>query len=158
MSGYGGRPPSGWEDPYGGAQGWDPGDPYGQQGYGQQGYSQPGYGQQGYGQPGYGQPGYGYGPPGVPYRAPSNGSTIAALVCNAVAVVMCCNIVAIPGVITAVVGLGRSQTDPESARRLTIWSWALFAASIVIAVIVMIIYIVIGVTSSDPDYSSSDGI
>ncbi|WP_433466769.1 hypothetical protein [Spirillospora sp. CA-128828] len=156
MSGYGGRPPSGWDDPYGGSQGWDSGGTYGQgQGYG---YSQPGYGQPGYGQPGYGQPGYGYGPPGVPYGAPSNGSTIAALVCNAVAILLCCNIVAIPGVITAAVALGRTQTDPPSARRLTIWSWSLFAASVFIAIIVLIIYIIIGVTASDPDYSSSDGI
>ncbi|TDD65655.1 hypothetical protein E1293_40055 [Actinomadura darangshiensis] len=153
MSGYGGRPPSGWEDPYGGSQGWDPGGAYGPQGQHGQGYGQPGYGP-----PGYGQQGYGYGPPGVPYRSASNGSTIAALVCNAVAIVLCCNIVAIPGVITAAIGLGRAQSDPQSARRLTIWSWCLFAASIVIGVIVVIIYIVIGATSSDPDYSSSDGI
>lgn len=146
MSGYGGRPPSGWDDPYGGAQGWDSGGTYGQ-----------GYGY-GYTQPGYGQPGYGYGPPGVPYQTQSNGSTIAALVCNAVAILLCCNIVAIPGVVTAAVALGRTQTDPPSARRLTIWSWSLFAASVFIAIIVLIIYIIIGVTASDPDYSSSDGI
>ncbi|MEV4006892.1 DUF4190 domain-containing protein [Actinomadura sp. NPDC049753] len=143
MSGYGGRPPSGWDDPYGGNQHWDTGGAYGQ-----------GYG---YTQPGYGQPGYGYGPPGVPHRTTSNGSTIAALVCNAVAIVMCCNIVALPGLITAAVALGRVQTDPESARKLTIWSWSLFAASIVIGVALLIVYIVVGVMS-DPDYGSSEGI
>ncbi|GGQ45285.1 hypothetical protein BKA00_006654 [Actinomadura coerulea] len=152
MSGYGGRPPSGWDDPYGGDRNWDAGGVYGQphgQGYG---YTQPGYGQ-----PGYGQPGYGYGPPGVPYRPASNGSTIAALVCNAIAIVMCCNIVAIPGVITAAIALGRVQTDPRSARRLTVWSWCLFAAAIAIGVILLIVYIAIGVMS-EPDYSSSEGI
>jgi hypothetical protein len=145
MSGYGGRPPSGWDDPYGGGQNWDPGGAYGGQGYG-------------HGQPGYGQQGYGYGPPGVPYQPVSNGSTIAALVCNAVAILLCCNIVAIPGVITAAIALGRTQTDPPSARKLTIWSWSLFAASVVIAIIVLIVYIVIGVAASDPDYGSSSGI
>ncbi|MEO3829409.1 hypothetical protein [Actinomadura sp. B10D3] len=143
MSGYGGGPPSGWDDPYGGSQGWDQGGAYGQ-----------GYGYQ----PGYGQPGYGYGPPGVPYQPANNGSTIAALVCNAVAILVCCNIVAIPGVITAAIALGRTQTDPPSARKLTIWSWSLFGASVAIGVIVLIVYIVIGVTASDPDYGSSSGI
>jgi hypothetical protein len=152
MSGYGGRPPSGWDDPYGGDQNWDTGGAYGQP-YGQ-GY---GYTQPGHGQPGYGQPGYGYGPPGVPYQAASNGSTIAALVCNAVAILLCCNIVAIPGVITAAIALGRTQTDPPSARRLTIWSWSLFAASVLIGIVILIIYIAFGVMS-EPDYSSSDGI
>lgn len=147
MSGYGGRPPSGWDDPYGGNQNWDAGGAYGQP-YGQ------GYG---YTQPGYGQPGYGYGPPGVPYRTASNGSTIAALVCNAVTIVLCCNILAIPGVITAAIALGRAQTDPPSCRRLTIWSWSLFAASILIGIVLLIVYIAFGVMS-DPDYSSSEGI
>lgn len=143
MSGYGGRPPSGWDDPYGGNRQWDTGGAYGQ-----------GYG---YTQPGYGQPGYGYGPPGVPHRATSNGFTIAALVCNAVAIVMCCNIVAIPGVITAAIALGRVQTDPESARRLTIWSWSLFAASLVIGVALLIVYVLFGIMS-EPDYGSTEGI
>ncbi|NDU76936.1 hypothetical protein GWI34_30580 [Actinomadura sp. DSM 109109] len=158
MSGYGGRPPSGWEDPYGGNQGWDAGG--GQQQYGQPygpSYGEP-YGQgYGYGQPGYGQPGYGYGPPGVPHQTAGNGSTIAALVCNAVLVLMCCNVVAIPGVITAAVALGRVHTEPQYARKLTIWSWSLFGASLLIAVVLLIIYVVVGVTT-DPGYSSSDGI
>ncbi|MEU8310444.1 hypothetical protein AB0C84_43450 [Actinomadura sp. NPDC048955] len=152
MSGYGGRPPSGWDDPYGGDQGWDTGGAYGQPHGQSYGYTT----QPGYGQPGYGY-GYGYGPPGVPYQATSNGSTIAALVCNAVAIVLCCNIVAIPGVITAAIALGRVQTDPPSARRLTIWSWSLFAASILIGIALLIVYVMIG-TMSEPDYGSSEGI
>ncbi|TDB83670.1 hypothetical protein E1264_27540 [Actinomadura sp. KC216] len=147
MSGYGGGPPSGWEDPYGGgSKGWDPGGAYGPQyGAGQgQGY-------------GYGQGGYGYGPPGVPYRTPSSGSTIAALVCNCIAVVMCCNIVAIPGVITAAVALGRNTTDPNSARKLTIWSWSLFAAAVVVGIIFIVIYVVV-IAATEPDYNSSGGI
>ncbi|GAA4241615.1 hypothetical protein GCM10022254_71200 [Actinomadura meridiana] len=138
MSGYGGSPPSGWQDPYGGSQGWDA---YGQQ----QG---PGY---------YPPPGYGYGPPGVPYGTASNGGAIAALVCNAVLVVLCCNIIAIPGVITASIALGRTNTDPRSARKLMIWSWSLFAASIVIAVIAVVVLMIIGATS-EPDYDSTGGV
>ncbi|MEU8121995.1 hypothetical protein AB0C21_25095 [Spirillospora sp. NPDC049024] len=139
MSGYGGRPPSGWEDPYGGSQNWEAGGAYGQQ-----------YG--------YTQPGYGYGPPGVsPHQSTGNGSTIAALVCNAVAVTLCCNIVALPGLITAAIALGRAHSDPESTRRLTIWSWSLFAASVLVGIILVVIWIAFGVMS-DPEYSSSDGI
>ncbi|TDD26726.1 hypothetical protein E1287_35955 [Actinomadura sp. KC06] len=145
MSGYGGGPPSGWEDPYGGgSQGWDPGGAYGPQYGAGQGYPPPGYG-------------YGYGPPGVPHRAPSNGSTIAALVCNSIAVVLCCNIVAIPGIITAAIALGRNNTDPRSARKLTIWSWSLFAAGVVIGIILIVIYALLA-AAADPDYDSSGGI
>lgn len=143
MSGYGGRPPSGWEDPYGGgSQGWDPGGAYGPQ-YG------PG--------PGYPPPGYGYGPPGVPYGTRSNGSTIAALVCNSIAVALCCNIVAIPGIITAAIALGRNNTDPNSARKLTIWSWSLFGAAVAIAIIFFVVYLIL-IAAADPDYDSGDGI
>ncbi|QXJ24105.1 hypothetical protein AGRA3207_005362 [Actinomadura graeca] len=144
MSGYGGSPPPGWEDPYGGSQGWGgggygppPADPYGQG-------PPPGYG-------------YGYGPPGVPYAPAGNGSTIAALICNIVAIVLCCNIVAIPGVILAAIAMGRAQSDPYSARRLTMWSWVLFGASIVVAIIVMVAWIVLA-ANSEPDYGSSSGI
>ncbi|WP_245667493.1 hypothetical protein [Actinomadura macra] len=143
MSGYGGSPPPGWEDPYGGSQGWGgaggygapPGSPYGQ------------------GPP----PGYGYGPPGVPYAPASNGSTIAALICNIVAIVLCCNIVAIPGVILAAIAMGRVQSDPHSARKLTLWSWILFGASIVIGIVVLVLWIVLA-ANSEPDYGSSSGI
>ena len=144
MSGYGGRPPSGWEDPYGGSQNWEAGGAYGQQ--------------YGYTQPGYGQPGYGYGPPGVsPHQSTGNGSTIAALVCNAVLVVMCCNIIALPGLITAAIALGRAQTDPESTRKLTIWSWSLFAASVLLGIVLAVVWIAFGIMS-DPEYGSTEGI
>ncbi|MBT2213080.1 MULTISPECIES: DUF4190 domain-containing protein [Actinomadura] len=147
MSGYGGNPPPGWEDPYGGTAGWDAG------GYGASGnpYGQPppGYGY------GYGQPGYG--PPGVPHAPSSSGSTIAALICNIIGVVTCCNVLAIPGVVLAAVAMGRVQTDPESARRLTMWSWILFAASIVLGIIGVILYILL-IASAEPDYGSTTGV
>ncbi|MDL4820469.1 hypothetical protein [Actinomadura opuntiae] len=144
MSGYGGRPP-GWEDPYGGYGGYG----------GTPGWDDPGaYGPQG---PPYGQQGYPYGPPGVPHARPSNGSTIAALVCNCVVAVLCCNIVAIPGIITGALALGRVNTDPASARRLTIWSWSLFAASILIGIILAVVYFAI-IATSDPGYTSSGGV
>ncbi|MGP4026515.1 hypothetical protein [Actinomadura sp. 3N407] len=124
MSGYGGSPPPGWQDPYGGSQGWS-GDPYGGTPYGPRG----------------GHPGYGYGPPGVPTRPRNNGSTTAALVCNIIGVLLCCGVLSIPGVITAAIAMGRVDSDPESARKLTVWSWVLFGVSIFLGIIIAIIYV-----------------
>jgi hypothetical protein len=136
VSGYGGVPP-GWHDPYGGY------------GYG---------GTQGWGDAGgYGPQGDPYGPPGVPREPASNGSAIAALVCNCVVAVLCCNIVAIPGIVTGALAVGRVRTDPASARRLTIWSWSLFAASLLIGLIVAVVYFALIVTS-DSGSTSTGGV
>jgi hypothetical protein len=142
MSGYGGDP-SAWNDPYG--QGQGPGQDW--QGAGPQpGWDAAGqYGQQ--------NPGYGYGPPGVPNTGGhTEGSTIAALVCTAVATAMCCNVLAIPGIVTSAIAVSRSKTDPRSARTLTIWSWSIFAVAMVLQIAG--IAIAIAVDASSPDYDS----
>lgn len=141
MSGYGGQP-SGWQDPYGqpgGQSGWDP-----QGNYAPRGWQDP-----------YAQQGYGYGPPGVPRAPASNGAAIAALVCNIVAVAFCGGIFAIPGIITAAIALGRVQTDPESARRLTIWSWVILGISIVLAIAMFAAFIALGIFSASQSSSGS---
>jgi hypothetical protein len=145
MSGYGGRPP-GWQDPYdpyqqqpppqghpGQPPGWQ--DPYGG--------APPGYQYGGYGY------GYGYGPPGMPGPPRSNGSTIGALVCNVVACVLslfCCFglLPSIPGIILAGIAMGRTQTDPESARKLTMWAWICFGLTIVVTVGLIVTAIALG--------------
>lgn len=137
MSGYGGQPP-GWQDPYG-QSGWDP-----QGNYAQQGWQDP-----------YAQQGYGYGPPGVPQNQASNGSAIAALICNIVLFMFCASLLAIPGIVTAALAMGRVQTDPQSARRLTIWSWALFAVVIVLGIALIGILIAYGVFSANQDSTDS---
>lgn len=137
MSGYGGSPPPGWQDPYGG-QGWS-GDPYGAGPYGQGGP----------------HPGYGYGPPGVPTKRASNGSTTAALVCNIAGVLLCCGLLSVPGAITAAIAMSRVETDPESARKLTIWSWVLFGLSIVIGIVLFILYLIFVIASAESDYYDS---
>lgn len=137
MSGYGGSPPPGWQDPYGGSQGWG-GDPYGQDPYGG-GYN----------------PGYGYGPPGVPVTPANNGSAIAALVANIVGVVLCCGILSIPGVVTSAIAMGRVQTDPESARKLTMWSWVLFGLSFVLGIVIIVIYIFAVILAESSGYDST---
>ncbi|MGI5166944.1 hypothetical protein ACQEU3_21600 [Spirillospora sp. CA-253888] len=114
----------GWEDPYGRPQGWN--DPYGNApGPG------PGWGDPYGGQPptpeGYGY-GYGYGYAQAPPPAAS-GSTIAALVVSCVATAMCCNVLAIGAIITSAVAMSRTSRDPESARRLTWWSWGILGTT-----------------------------
>ncbi|MEW2356315.1 hypothetical protein [Spirillospora sp. NPDC029432] len=126
----------GWNDPYN--QGWN--DP--NQGYG-------GYGGQG--------PGYGYGPPGVPNSGGgAPGSTIAALVCTSVATAMCCNILAIPGIVTSAMALNRHKTDPRSARSLTMWSWVIFGAAMFVYLAAIIVAAVIDART--PDYYDTSGI
>jgi hypothetical protein len=151
VSGYGGNPP-GWQDPYGSQQGWS-GSPY-------PGVPQsPGYPQQpAYPQPGYPQqPGYAYGPPGVPVRQTSSGSTTACLVCNIASVLLCCGILGIPGAIVSAIAMGRVHTDPESARKLTIAGWVLFALSVICGIILGIVYVVV-MLRADSGYDSGSGI
>lgn len=126
-------PPPGWgPDPYGQtphAQGPYPQDPYGQGQYAQGQYGQGPYPQDPYGQYSYA----GYGPAGPP-RTGNNGATVAALVANIIAAVLCCSGIAwLPGVITSAIALNRVNTDPESARRMTIAAWVCFAADIVVS-------------------------
>ncbi|MFB4312086.1 hypothetical protein [Actinomadura sp. GTD37] len=135
MSGYGGTPP-GWQDPYGG-----------------QGWNQPPYSGA---QPPPGYP-YAYGPPGVPVRPTSSASTTACLVCNIASVLLCCGVLGIPGAIVSAIAMGRVHTDPESARKLTIAGWILFALSIVCGIIIAIIYVVVMV-NADTGYDSGSGI
>lgn len=137
MSGYGGQP--GWQGPY---------------------QQRPGYGQPSGWQDPYaaGSPagglGYGYGPPGVPAARASNGSAVGALICNIV-MVFFCNLLAIPGIITAGIALGKTQSDPEAARNLTTWSWVIFAVALVAAVALIVVLIVAGSSSPTPATTST---
>jgi hypothetical protein len=152
VSGYGGQ---GWQDPYQqGQQGWSAnpygGSPYGDPGYGgAASYGVPSYGEQGWQDP-YAVPGPGYGPPIPPA---SQGSAIGALVCNIVATFFCCFLLAVPGIITSAIALGRIQTDPESARNLTKWGWGLFIVQAVLGLILGVIYFVLILSGAlaDPD-------
>ncbi|GAA2436216.1 hypothetical protein GCM10010191_58820 [Actinomadura vinacea] len=127
MSGYGGQPP-GWHDPYG-QQGWDPNGQYNQA---------------------YGP---GYGPPGVPNTGPGTpGATLAALICSCVATAMCCNLLAIPAIVTSAMATSRVRTNPQSTRTLTMWSWIILGIAFLIQIILIVIAVVVDATS--PDYGS----
>lgn len=118
MSGYGGGHGGG----YGGGppSGWDPGG--------------------GHGAP-PDRPPYGYGPPGVPSQTVNSGAITAAIVCNSIAIVLCGSVTAVAGVITALHAQRRATTDPRSARRLVVWSWSLFAVSVVIGIAIAALFL-----------------
>jgi len=120
-------------------------DPYAQGGYAHDPYGQGAYGQGPYAQDPYGQYNYAaYGPPGA-LRPANTGMTVAALVANIVTAVLCCMGIAwIPGVILSAVALSRANTDPESARRLTVGAWVCFAADILLAVAIIVLFGIAG--------------
>jgi hypothetical protein len=132
MSGYGGRPPSDWQGPYGqNPYGQDPYGPYGQQPQ-----------QQPYGQPGmYGQPDpYGlYGPPGIPPTPPANNAAaVAAIVANCFGLLIVCGIgiAWLPGMILGGFAVNKIQSDPAAARTLTRWSWICCGLNFVIEAVI----------------------
>ncbi|GAA3711883.1 hypothetical protein GCM10022224_091750 [Nonomuraea antimicrobica] len=96
-----------------------------------------GYPYQPYGAPYGEQPppqyGYGYGTPPPRNDGPS-ANAIVALVLNLVAVVSCCNVLGIPGAILAGLAIGRSRTEPRTARTMITWSWVLFGLGFVVTI------------------------
>jgi hypothetical protein len=122
MTDDGGRAYPGWQDPNG------PQDPYG-----------PYQRQDPYGPPPYQYP-YGYGPPTWPPAQPtaSNGAAVAALVVCIVEVIALGGIFAIPGIICSAIAMGKVQTDPSAARKLTMWAWISAAIAPVIAILLFI--------------------
>ncbi|MDX6738375.1 hypothetical protein [Actinocorallia sp. A-T 12471] len=116
------------------------------------GYGIPGHPNQYGGQ--YGNPYGGYGPPPPPA---SNGPGVWALVANCVVTLFCCNILAIPGIITAAIALSKYQTDPMSARRLTTASWIIFAVAMVAAALLVFAFIAFADSSTYDTYFEDSG-
>ncbi|GAA3985264.1 hypothetical protein GCM10023085_79320 [Actinomadura viridis] len=76
----------------------------------------------------------GHGPPGVSRDGAAPGPTVAALVCATFATTLCCNVFAVPGIVTSAMAMSRSRTNPASARTLTIWSWVILGAALVLQI------------------------
>jgi hypothetical protein len=93
-----------------------------------------------------------YGSSWMPARSPEASSTrtqaIIAMTLNIVSVLFCCAPLGIAGAIVAGIGIGRSDTDVASAKRLVAWGWGLLIASAVLAVVGIIVVIALGVASS----------
>lgn len=115
---------------YGGTPpGWP--DPYGrEQGWNDSGARRPGYSGSG---------------------ATASGWTISALICNVLAVLLVCNVLAVPGIITAAVAIGRSSSHPDSARRLTTWSWSILVLAFLLPIAVIAVLLGLDAYHGDLD-------
>lgn len=105
-----------------------------------------GYPYQPYGAP-YGEqppPGHGYGRPAPPRDGGVSANAIVSLVLNLVALVSCCNVLGLPGAILAGLAIGRTRTQPTTARTMVIWSWVLFGLGFVLAIALFVVLAVSG--------------
>lgn len=105
-----------------------------------------GYGPYG-GSGGYGAypPGGGYGPPGGYGGPPSDSArnaAIVALIINIVAVLFCCGVTSIGGVICAAMAMSKADTEPQAARSLNMWAWILLGLTFVLDIGLVILFIV----------------
>jgi len=96
----------------------------------------------GYGPPapptgGYGAYG-GYGGYGPPPNSSVKNQAIAALIANIVAVVFCCGIVAIGGLICAAIALSKADYEPEAAKKLNLWAWILLGGTFVLDILYLV--------------------
>lgn len=133
-------PPPGYQAP--GYQAHDPyaHDPYAHGSYAHGSYAHDPYGQDpyAYAQDPYAQYDYAaYGAPPVPVRSGTPGATVAALIANIASAIFCCGIgVAwIPGIVLSAIALSKNNTDPYTARRLTVGAWICFGVDIVLTVV-----------------------
>lgn len=94
---------------------------------------------------GSGYTGGAYGPPGG-YVAPSPESiaaknqAIGALVANGVAMVLCCGIPSIGGLICAAISMNKADQDPQGAAKLNMWAWILFGATFLFDILLVVLW------------------
>ena len=114
-------------------QGQYPQQPY-DPAYGQTPYQQP------YGSTAYGQPPYAL--PPAPYGAPpaKNTSAIVLTVVSGLALVACCNLLAIPSLILGIVGISKGPDDPQGAARVTRAGWITFGVTTALVVIGWVVF------------------
>ena len=119
-------------------------DPSGQGQYPQQPSDPSAYGatpyQQPYGSTAYGQPPYAL--PPAPYGAPpaKNTSAIVLTVVSGLALIACCNLLAIPSLILGIVGISKGPDDPQGAARVTRAGWITFGVTTALVVIGWVIF------------------
>jgi hypothetical protein len=100
------------------------------------------------------QQGYGpYGGYGPPQRPAGNGAAIGALVCNILLIFLCLPL-SIPGVILSALALGKTNHEPHTARKLTMWAWICFGTGLVVAVL-FLAWFLNQAESDDPGFYQS---
>lgn len=109
-------------------------------GYG--GYGAPptggGYGPGGQPPGGYGG-GYGYGPIGSGPDPSAKTMAIVLLIANILGLFCCCP-AAIGGIIVAIIGLTKADTDGELTRKLNIWAWVAIGVELLALVVTVVLY------------------
>jgi hypothetical protein len=141
MSGYGGRPPSEWQDPYG--QSSYGHNPYGPNPAGQDPYRP--YGQDPYAQDPYGPQPTRQDPWALPESRPaSNAAAVAAIVGNSVGLLFVCGIgiAWLPGLILGGVAVNKIQSNPAAARSLTRYSWICCGLNFLIEAMIFVVWYV----------------
>lgn len=93
--------------------------------------------------------GYPYAAPPTPYQStPSNTSAIVLTVLSGLALVSCCNVVAIGSLVLGIMGISRNTNDPADARRLTRIGWWVFGVSMALVVIGIIAFFALGISGA----------
>ncbi|MFC9970338.1 hypothetical protein ACFVH6_05485 [Spirillospora sp. NPDC127200] len=64
-----------------------------------------------------------------------------------IAFLMCCNLLALPAIVTSAMAVGRSSTDPGSAQRLVGWSWGILVVAFLLPIAVILV--LLGVDASN---------
>ena len=85
----------------------------------------------------------GYTPYGVPIDPSVRSHAMAALITGCVATFVCAGPLAIPTAILGGVALGKADTDPEGARRLTKWAWIALGIGIGVAILAVVAYFLV---------------
>ena len=96
-----------------------------------------------------------YGPFIPPPPPASNGAALAALIANILLTITCCGLLAVPGIVTAAIAMNRVHTDPVSAKNLTMWSWVIFGAAVLVGIVLFVLFFALGVSGSFEDSTST---
>ncbi|WP_353951206.1 hypothetical protein V6K52_16435 [Knoellia sp. S7-12] len=113
------------------------------------------------GYPAYNAPGQWQAPPAYGAAPPQNTSALVLTILSGIGLVLCCQVFMIGSLILGIMGLTKNADDPEGARKMAKWGWVVFAASIVLSIIGIAIFIALGASgaldgggySSDSDYT-----
>ncbi|GAA2725272.1 hypothetical protein [Actinocorallia aurantiaca] len=89
-----------------------------------------------------------YGPFVPPPPPANNGAAVAALIANILLTITCCGLLAVPGIVTAAIAMSRVHTDPVSAKNLTMWSWVIFGAAILVGIVLLVLFFALGLSES----------
>ncbi|MFB4319924.1 hypothetical protein [Actinomadura sp. 21ATH] len=71
--------------------------------------------------------------------------------CGLIALVACCNLLAIPAIVTSAMAIGRANSDAASARKLTIWSWGILVLAFLLPITALAVLLGVDATNGGLD-------